>query len=71
MATTKQPVTVWNRAQTKVVRGFYVVENGMLTVASPLGVKSSSIGASSPDALAKVMLRELADDADHAAEGMN
>lgn len=71
MATTKQPVIVWDRTRTNMVSGFYAVENGVLTVASTLGVKSSILGGSSPEALAQIMLRELADDADHAAEGMN
>jgi hypothetical protein len=43
-----------------VVRGWYSIHDGMVTVSTGFGRKSAQIGGSPPDVLARTLLRELA-----------
>jgi hypothetical protein len=64
MRRTKRRVVVWNSARTKLLSGSYTVENDIVTVTSQHGTKSADTAGSTPMVLAKIILRELADDAD-------
>jgi len=64
VAETKHVVVIWNAARTKMLTGTYTVKDGSITVRSVHGKKSTQVGGMTPKALAKIMLRELADDAD-------
>ena len=44
------------------LRGTWSVSDGMVTVKSPLGSKTTQIGDSTPEGLAAIMLRELYED---------
>ena len=50
-----------------MLTGGYIVDNGIITVTSAHGTKSAETGGQTPMILAKIMLRELADDADSPA----
>jgi hypothetical protein len=62
-------VVVWNHARTKMLTGSYAVRDGIITVTSELGKKATQVGGSPPKVLARMMLRELADDADRGFSG--
>jgi hypothetical protein len=42
--------------------GTYSVEDGIITVTTALGTKSTQVADSPPEVLARIMLRELLDD---------
>ena len=64
MSETNHLVVAWNSARTMMLYGSYAVRGGVITVSSEQRAKSAQVGASAPLALAKIMLREMADDAD-------
>jgi hypothetical protein len=47
----------------KKYAGSYYVEKGMITVSGSWGQKSTQVGNSPPELLARIMLRELAQEA--------
>ena len=67
MRRTKRRVVVCDRARTKMLSGSYTVENDIITVTSKHGTKSAETAGLTPMVLAKIILRELADDADGGA----
>jgi hypothetical protein len=56
----------WKPVEIKVhgrkVRGTYYVENGIVTVTSLYGEKSKQVGNSSPESIARLLLRNLHDE---------
>jgi hypothetical protein len=46
----------------RVVHGQYGTHEGMVTVLTPHGKKTTQLGGSSAESLARLMLRELADE---------
>jgi hypothetical protein len=50
-----------------MLRGSYTVENNIITVTSQHGTKSAETAGSTPMVLARIILRQLADDADGGA----
>ena len=56
----RQQITVEHKG--RVLSGTYVIWRGTLTVSSGLVSKSALIGRLLPEALARIMLRELAND---------
>jgi hypothetical protein len=57
-----QRVIVWDWRRLKLLTGRYTVQGGLVTVTSPHGRKATQVGGSPPAMLARIMLRELADD---------
>ena len=49
------------KVEGRQIQGSYYVEGGMVTVASPWGRKSTQIGDSPAEVLARIMLREQFD----------
>lgn len=43
-------------------RGSFCLHNGLLTVKTPFGSKAAQIGGLPPKVLARIMLREIAED---------
>lgn len=56
----RQPITVEYKG--RILSGTYVVWRGTITVTSGLVSKSALVGRVLPQALARIMLRELAED---------
>ena len=55
----RQPITVEHKG--RVLTGTYVIWHGTVTVTSGLVSKSALVGRLLPQVLARIMLRELAD----------
>jgi hypothetical protein len=64
MSRKKNSVEAWNDGRAKLLSGFFTIENGVITVTSSYGAKSTELGGLPPLVVARVMLPELADDAD-------
>lgn len=56
----------WKDIEIKVhgrkVRGIYYIEKGIVTVTSLYGEKSRQVGGSSPESIARLLLRNLYDE---------
>lgn len=55
-------VAVWHHDRQKMLGGYYFVGDGMVRVISGYGAGAMQIDGRPPKTLAKIMLRELADE---------